>query len=119
MSYHHQYNSWKLIDDKAIHRQLLVTWEMSFSLYNIPWQSTRFVAKLCCCCEIFNLIYIGKFENKDLVKNNRRVSPDFLINSDGVLSPQDRPQEDIISFTAWFKALFDSNSEGIEDTILR
>jgi len=53
------------------------------------------------------------------VKNNRRVSPDFLINADGVLSAQDRPQEDIVSFNAWFKALFDSSSEGIEDTILR
>ena len=53
------------------------------------------------------------------MKNNRRVSPDFLINTDGVLNPQDRPQEEIVSFAAWFKALFDSNSEGIEDTILR
>ena len=51
--------------------------------------------------------------------NNRRVSPDFLINTDGILSAQDRPQEEIVSFNAWFKALFDSNSEGIEDTILR
>ena len=44
-----QYNSWKLIDDKVTLRQLLVTWETSFSLYNIPWQSTRFVPKLYCC----------------------------------------------------------------------
>lgn len=26
---------------------------------------------------------------------------------------------DVLIFHAWFKALFDSNSEGIEDTILR
>ncbi|KAF8168029.1 mediator complex subunit Med5-domain-containing protein [Crassisporium funariophilum] len=60
-----------------------------------------------------------KFENKDLVKNNRTVSPAFLMSSDTIYPGQDRPQEDIVSFAAWFKALFDSNSEGIEDTILR
>jgi mediator of RNA polymerase II transcription subunit 5 len=27
--------------------------------------------------------------------------------------------ENMTAFTAWFKALFDSSSEGIEDTILR
>lgn len=53
------------------------------------------------------------------MKNNRRVSPDFLINTDGILSAQDRPQEDLVSFSTWFKALFDSSSEGIEDAILR
>ncbi|KAF8807476.1 hypothetical protein BYT27DRAFT_7223294 [Phlegmacium glaucopus] len=60
-----------------------------------------------------------KFENKDLLKNDRRVSPDFVMNTDGVLSAQDRSQEGFVSFNAWFKALFDSSSEGIEDTILR
>lgn len=31
----------------------------------------------------------------------------------------DRPPEDFGSLNAWSKALFDSNSEGIEDNILR
>ena len=47
MCHHRQYDSSKLIYEKVIHRQPLVTWETSFSLYNIPWQSTRFVCKLC------------------------------------------------------------------------
>lgn len=33
--------------------------------------------------------------------------------------PHEVPQDDVQSFLAWFKALFDQNSDGIEDTILR
>ena len=33
--------------------------------------------------------------------------------------PHEVPQEELPSFRAWFKALFDQNSDGIEDTILR
>ena len=33
--------------------------------------------------------------------------------------PHEVPPEDVPSFRAWFKALFDQNSDGIEDTILR
>ena len=33
--------------------------------------------------------------------------------------PHEVPLEDLPSFRAWFKALFDQNSDGIEDTILR
>ena len=33
--------------------------------------------------------------------------------------PHEVPPEEVPSFRAWFKALFDQNSDGIEDTILR
>ena len=33
--------------------------------------------------------------------------------------PHEVPQDEVPSFLAWFKALFDQNSDGIEDTILR
>jgi hypothetical protein len=33
--------------------------------------------------------------------------------------PHEVPQEDVHSFLAWFKELFDQNSDGIEDAILR
>ena len=33
--------------------------------------------------------------------------------------PHEVPGDDVTSFLAWFKALFDQNSDGIEDTILR
>jgi len=41
------------------------------------------------------------------------------MDTDVVVHPLARSPEDIASFNAWFKALFDSNSEGIEDNILR
>ncbi|KAF8973994.1 hypothetical protein BDZ97DRAFT_1777866 [Flammula alnicola] len=60
-----------------------------------------------------------KFENKEITKNNRTVSPGFLMNTDVMPHPRERTQGELVSFNAWFKALFDSNSEGIEDNILR
>jgi hypothetical protein len=33
--------------------------------------------------------------------------------------PHEVSQDEVPSFLAWFKALFDQNSDGIEDTILR
>lgn len=50
---------------------------------------------------------------------DRTLSSSFLDFTDVVHSADDMLAEDGIAFGAWFKALFDSNSEGIEDTILR
>ena len=46
--------------------------------------------------------------------------PTDLFSSPGVIyAVEDLIGENATAFTAWFKALFDSSSEGIEDTILR
>lgn len=46
--------------------------------------------------------------------------PSDLIWSPAVVyAVEDLTGEKATTFTAWFKALFDSNSEGIEDTLLR
>ncbi|KDR85067.1 hypothetical protein GALMADRAFT_218149 [Galerina marginata CBS 339.88] len=60
-----------------------------------------------------------KFENKEITKNNRTLSPSYLMNTDVMLRLVDRTQEDFVSLNAWFKALFDTSIEGIEDNILR
>ncbi len=50
----------------------------------------------------------------------RTVSAAFFLSTDTVAHARsERSQAEITSFNAWFKALFDSSSEGIEDNILR
>ncbi|KAF9481359.1 hypothetical protein BDN70DRAFT_876312 [Pholiota conissans] len=60
-----------------------------------------------------------KFENKDITRGNRTVSPAFFMNIDVTLNNRNLSQAEIASFNAWYKALFDNSSEGIEDNILR
>lgn len=50
---------------------------------------------------------------------DQTISASYLFSSANVQDPGTLSTEEAIAFTAWFKALFDSNSEGIEDTILR
>ncbi|CAA7266513.1 unnamed protein product [Cyclocybe aegerita] len=59
-----------------------------------------------------------KFDSAALSKNGRKVST-HILNTDVTIRPHERPQEDMVAFGSWFKALFDTNSEGIEDGILR
>lgn len=49
----------------------------------------------------------------------RSLSSVFLRTTDAVQSVDNLAEIDAADFSAWFKALFDSSSEGIEDTILR
>lgn len=49
----------------------------------------------------------------------RSLSSVFLRTTDAVQSVDNLAEKDAADFSAWFKALFDSSSEGIEDTILR
>jgi hypothetical protein len=50
---------------------------------------------------------------------DQTISASYLFSSTNVQDPGTLSAEEGISFTAWFKALFDSNSEGIEGTIIR
>jgi mediator of RNA polymerase II transcription subunit 5 len=50
---------------------------------------------------------------------DQTISAAYLFSSTHVQDVGTLPQEELGTFTTWFKALFDSNSEGIEDTILR
>jgi mediator of RNA polymerase II transcription subunit 5 len=47
------------------------------------------------------------------------ISASYLFSSTNIQDPGTLTAEEAVAFTAWFKALFDSNSEGIEDTIIR
>ncbi|KAJ3503158.1 hypothetical protein NLJ89_g8558 [Agrocybe chaxingu] len=58
------------------------------------------------------------FDSVALSKNGRKVST-HILNTDVTIRSHERPQEDMVAFGSWFKALFDTNSEGIEDGILR
>ncbi|KAF7347766.1 Mediator of RNA polymerase II transcription subunit 5 [Mycena venus] len=49
----------------------------------------------------------------------RSVSSGFLRSTAIVHRVEDLSGEDAVAFNAWYKALFDRSSEGIEDTILR
>lgn len=48
----------------------------------------------------------------------KSLSASHLLNEDCYL-PEDLTGEEVGAFNSWFKTLFDSNSEGIDDTILR
>ncbi|KXN89959.1 Mediator of RNA polymerase II transcription subunit 5 [Leucoagaricus sp. SymC.cos] len=50
---------------------------------------------------------------------DQSISASYLFSSTNVQDPGTLSPEETSSFTAWFKALFDSSSEGIEDTIIR
>jgi mediator of RNA polymerase II transcription subunit 5 len=53
-------------------------------------------------------------------KMRDKVPPTDLFWSPAVIyAVETLTTENATAFTAWFKALFDSSSEGIEDTILR
>lgn len=43
----------------------------------------------------------------------------YLRRTDAILVPPALTQEEARAFKTWFKALFDKNSEGIEDGVLR
>lgn len=50
---------------------------------------------------------------------DKKLSATYLKSITNVLLQEDLRGENATAFNAWFKALFDSSSEGIEDTILR
>ncbi|KAG7450430.1 uncharacterized protein BT62DRAFT_978575 [Guyanagaster necrorhizus] len=56
---------------------------------------------------------------KMFVQGDRTVSGLFLQSASQVFLHESLSSEDTQAFNAWFKTLFDSGSEGIEDTILR
>jgi mediator of RNA polymerase II transcription subunit 5 len=43
----------------------------------------------------------------------------YLRRTDAILVPPTLTPEEARAFKTWFKALFDKNSEGIEDGVLR
>jgi mediator of RNA polymerase II transcription subunit 5 len=49
----------------------------------------------------------------------RILSAGYLTSNDTVYSIEKLSGDDAVAFNTWFKALFDSSSEGIEDSILR
>jgi mediator of RNA polymerase II transcription subunit 5 len=50
---------------------------------------------------------------------DRTLSAGYLTTNEVIYSVENLSGDDAVAFSAWFKALFDSNSEGIEDSILR
>ncbi|KAF5375095.1 hypothetical protein D9758_000207 [Tetrapyrgos nigripes] len=58
-------------------------------------------------------------QDNNLAVEDRKLSAKFLKTTSAVLALESLPQEDLTAFKTWFKTLFDSSSEGIEDTILR
>ncbi|KAG6812477.1 hypothetical protein H0H92_002584 [Tricholoma furcatifolium] len=60
-----------------------------------------------------------QLEGDTYTSGNRILSPAYLKSTDTVYPLDALSNEENQAFTAWFKALFDSGSEGIEDSILR
>ncbi|KAG7099289.1 hypothetical protein E1B28_001148 [Marasmius oreades] len=60
-----------------------------------------------------------KLHGKLFVVKDRKLNCEYLIQPPKVLTQEMIPPEDLGTFKAWLKTLFDSSSEGIEDTILR
>ncbi|KAJ7254033.1 hypothetical protein B0H12DRAFT_1115644, partial [Mycena haematopus] len=58
-------------------------------------------------------------ETDVFTSGGRSVSCGFLRSTAIVHRPEDLSGDDAVAFNAWYKALFDRSSEGIEDTILR
>ncbi|KAJ2931174.1 hypothetical protein H1R20_g5939, partial [Candolleomyces eurysporus] len=64
---------------------------------------------------------LGRFQlDQDVyVKDNRKLPVEFLRQTHEVFAVESFSAAESTSFHSWFKALFDSSSEGIEDSILR
>ena len=60
-----------------------------------------------------------QFENYEFTKDNVTMSAASFTDVDVYLRAHGRTPEDMTTFNTWTKALFDTNSEGIEDNILR
>ncbi|KAJ7225445.1 hypothetical protein GGX14DRAFT_348768 [Mycena pura] len=58
-------------------------------------------------------------ETDTYTSGGRSISSGFLRSTAVVHRLNDLSSDDAVAFNAWYKALFDSSSEGIEDTILR
>ncbi|TFK30512.1 hypothetical protein FA15DRAFT_662476 [Coprinopsis marcescibilis] len=60
-----------------------------------------------------------QLEDETFTKDNRTLNTEFLRCTDVVLPVESLQAAEASAFHSWLKALFDSNSEGIEDSILR
>jgi mediator of RNA polymerase II transcription subunit 5 len=60
-----------------------------------------------------------QLETDVFTSGGRSVSSGFLRSTAIVHRLEDLSGENAVAFNAWYKALFDRSSEGIEDTILR
>lgn len=52
-------------------------------------------------------------------KNHQKLSAAYLRHTDEVFKVEGSQGAEVTAFHSWYKALFDSSSEGIEDSILR
>jgi mediator of RNA polymerase II transcription subunit 5 len=64
-------------------------------------------------------LIVRQLETAVFTSGGRSMSSGFLRSTAIVHRLEDLSEEDVVAFNAWYKALFDSSSEGIEDTILR
>ncbi|KAL0072044.1 hypothetical protein AAF712_000967 [Marasmius tenuissimus] len=60
-----------------------------------------------------------KIQRDSFVTKDRRLTYEYLISTPKPSTQNKLPPEDMGTFNAWLKTLFDSSSEGIEDAILR
>ncbi|KAL0951090.1 hypothetical protein HGRIS_007828 [Hohenbuehelia grisea] len=58
-------------------------------------------------------------ESRKYTNGDKTVTTDLLRGASIVIPIEELSKEDATAFGVWFKALFDNNSEGIEDGILR
>ncbi|KAI0274635.1 hypothetical protein BC834DRAFT_2384 [Gloeopeniophorella convolvens] len=69
---------------------------------------------------LFLQLTSARFKIPDTLQHkNGTLDMGYLRRTDGILSLPAMPEEEVGAFKTWFKALFDKNSEGIEDGIIR
>ncbi len=61
----------------------------------------------------------GQLSPNNIFLNDQTASASYLFSSTSSQDPGTMSIEEATAFASWFKALFDSSSEGIEDTIFR
>ncbi|KAF9242868.1 hypothetical protein BU15DRAFT_86664 [Melanogaster broomeanus] len=66
-----------------------------------------------------DIVLFAQMISAPSLKKGTKVFRTDLLRSSRVYHPDELPSEMKIVFTGWFKAIFDSSSEGIDDTILR
>ena len=65
------------------------------------------------------LLPIAQLGKSRFILNERKLTVDLLNSATVIYRIDDLKGEDAAAFNTWYKALFDSQIEGIEDSVLR
>ncbi|KAG6902913.1 hypothetical protein C0995_010083 [Termitomyces sp. Mi166 len=101
--------------------KVLYTYEVMLDIMTLHIQVSDLISRALFFLDQYDCETVARFhlEGELYTSENRTLSSTFLKSTDTAHTNDSLSIEDSQAFSVWFKALFDSGSEGIEDSILR